>query len=106
MSTVPNTRELVNRLAEDRPDWLPILRAAVTVAERIEPYGDRFAGRWVLEQWIREEAPTNPHKPGLRTLAAFGLIEKDGPSTRGGRRAYWRMPDRAGVDEALKDLGY
>jgi hypothetical protein len=84
---------------------LPILRAAVIVAERSEQYGGQFAGRWVLEEWIRATNPEVPWQPGLRTLAAYGLIEKAGPSTRGGRRAYYRMADRLGVNEALTELG-
>ena len=100
-----STREQVQRLAADRPDWLPILRAAVTLAERTEQYGGQFAGRWVLEEWIRNTNPEVPWQPGLRTLAAYGLIEKAGASTRGGRRAYYRMADRAGVDAALRELG-
>jgi len=43
-------------------------------------------------------------KPGLRLLVAYGLLEKSGESTRGGRRAYYRMPDRTGVEEALAAL--
>lgn len=100
-----STRDLVQRLRLESPDWLPILRAAVTVAERVEPHGGQFAGAWVLQEWIRDARPEVPWKPGLRTLAAHGLIERVGASTRGGRRAYYRMPDRAGVDEALTELG-
>jgi predicted transcriptional regulator len=37
-------------------------------------------------------------------LAAYGLIEKSGETVRGGRRAYWKMPDRQGVEEALRKL--
>jgi len=43
-------------------------------------------------------------QPGLRRLVAYGLLEKVGESTRGGRRAYYRMPDRPGVEEALKKI--
>ena len=39
-------------------------------------------------------------RPGLRLLAAHGLIEKVGESTRG-PRAYYRMPDPDGVEQAL-----
>jgi hypothetical protein len=98
-------REQVQRLAADRPDWLPILRAAVTVAKQAENFGGQFAGRWVLQEWVRQTNPEVPWQPGLRTLAAYELIVKAGPSTRGGRRAYWRMPDRAEIDEALTEMG-
>ena len=40
--------------------------------------------------------------PNLRILVSYGLLEKSGPSTRGGRRAYYRMPDRPGVEKALE----
>ena len=103
MRTVITARELVERLHTEKPEWIPVLRAAVSVAERVS--GGQFAGAWVLDEWVRTARPEVPWKPGLRTLATYGLIEKVGESTRGGRRAYYRMPDRAGVDEALKELG-
>jgi hypothetical protein len=101
--TVITTRELVERLNTEKREWIPVLRAAVSVAERVS--GGQFAGAWVLDEWVRTSRPEVPWKPGLRTLATYGLIEKVGESTRGGRRSYYRMPDRAGVDEALKELG-
>lgn len=42
--------------------------------------------------------------PGLRALAAHGLVEKSGLSTRGRRRAYYRMPGGPGVEAALHEL--
>ena len=98
-------RDLVQRLNTEKPDWIPVLRAAVSVAESVEATGGQFAGSWVLQEWARHAAPSLAWKPGLRTLATYGFIEKVGESTRGGRRAYYRMPDRAGVDGALKELG-
>ena len=85
----------VAELARERPEWLPILRAACKVAEESEPFGGRFAGRWVLQ-----EAGT--WQPGLRVLVSYGLLEKAGESTRQGRRAYYRMPRRTAVMEALR----
>ncbi len=85
----------VSELARERPEWLPILKAACEVAEESEPYGGRFPGRWVLEkvgQWA----------PGLRVLLGYGLLEKSGPSTRQGRRAYYRMPDWRDVADAVR----
>ena len=99
------TRDLVQRLQTEKPEWIPVLRAAVSVAERVDPHGGQFAGSWVLQEWARQDKPELAWKPGLRTLATYGLIEKVGDSTRGGRRAYYRMMDRAGVDEALKEIG-
>jgi hypothetical protein len=100
---VITARELVERLNTEKPEWIPVLRAAVSVSERVR--GGQFAGSWVLDEWVRTARPEVPWKPGLRTLATYGLIEKVGESTRGGRRSYYRMPDRAGVDEALTELG-
>jgi hypothetical protein len=87
----------VTELARERPEWLPIVRAACKVAEESEPYGGRFAGRWVLQEAGRWE-------PGLRLLVSYRLLEKAGESTRGGRRAYYRMPDWRGVRHALERL--
>jgi hypothetical protein len=42
----------------------------------------------------------------LRILQRFGVLEKVGESTRGGDRAYYRMPDPEGVDQALRRLGH
>jgi len=90
-------------LASEKPEWLPALRAACVSARKAEQYGGEFAGAWVvseLEQMTGERA----WLPGLRTLTVYGLLEKAGPSTRGGRRAYYRMPDRPGVEQALEEL--
>lgn len=103
MDTQGETLRAVMHLASEKPEWLPALRAACRSAQKAEPYGGEFAGSWVvseLEQLTGERA----WLPGLRTLAVYGLIEKSGPSTRGGRRAYYRMPDRAGVELALQEL--
>ena len=97
------TGQAVQRLAYDHPDWIPVLQAACVQARKSEPFGGQFAGRWVLQEWARQ-AGSQRWKPGLRRLVAYGLLEKVGESTRGGRRAYYRMVDRAGVEQALKDL--
>jgi hypothetical protein len=97
-----DTRDAVMRLAYERPDWLPVLRAACIQAEKTEPYGGQFAGRWVLQE-LERQTGTRVWQPGLRLLVAYGLLEKVGESTRGGRRAYYRMPDRAGVERALSE---
>lgn len=89
-----NAEQAVRRLASEHPDWLPVLEAAVSIAKDVEPDGD-FAGAWVankLGHWI----------PNLRILVSYGLLEKSGPSTRGGRRAYYRMPNREGIERALE----
>jgi hypothetical protein len=90
----------VRRLASEHPEWLAVLEAAVTVAANVEAHGGEFAGAWVVDELGRRGAPR--WIPNLRILVSYGLIEKSGPSTRGGRRAYYRMPDRGDVERALK----
>src|SRR4051812_16721468 len=97
-----STRQRVVELAHDHPEWVPILRAACTVAARIGPTG-QFAGRWVLDEYASQTGKTRIEawQPGLRRLVAYGLIQKVGESTRGGKRAYYRMPEREAVERAL-----
>ncbi len=97
-----DTARSVFRLASERPDWIPVLRAACQSARRAEEFGGEFAGAWVLAELGRTGQPS--WRPGLRTLAAYGLIQKSGESTRGGRRAYYRMPHREAIEEALEQL--
>jgi hypothetical protein len=95
--TVEQAWDRVSELARERPEWLPILKAACDQARESEPYGGRFAGRWVLERY-------GSWAPGLRVLVGYGLLEKSGESTRQGRRAYYRMPDWKDVVEAVTRL--
>ena len=97
------TDDAVKRLAYEHPDWVPVLRAACVQAQKSEPYGGQFAGRWVLQE-LAQHTGRAEWQPGLRRLVAYGLLEKVGESTRGGRRAYYRMPDRLGVEEALGEI--
>ncbi len=98
------TVRAVMHLASERPDWIPVWRAACESARRAEDYDGEFAGSWVLSE-LEKLTGERAWRPGLRTLAAYGLLEKAGPSTRGGRRAYYRMPDREGVELGLQKLG-
>ena len=101
---LPNqTWQRVAELARERPDWLPVLHAACDEAEADEQYGGRFAGRWVLQR-LKTGPGQDAWKPGLRLLAGYGLLVKDGESTRGGRRAYYRMPDWRAIRAALARL--
>jgi len=93
----------VMRLASEKPDWLPVLQAACESARKAEAFGGEFAGSWVISE-LQRQTEADVWLPGLRTLAVYGLIEKSGPSTRGGRRAYYRMPDRAGVELGIEEL--
>lgn len=93
-------RRAVQRLATEHPEWLPVLEAAVAVAANVEGQGGEFAGAWVVDELAQRGSPR--WIPNLRILVSYGLLEKSGPSTRGGRRAYYRMPDRAEVEQALE----
>src|SRR5712691_8704430 len=90
----------VQRLAGEHPDWLPVLEAAVAVAANVEEHGGEFAGAWVVDELGRRGLPR--WIPNLRIFVGYGLLEKSGPSTRGGRRAYYRMPAREAVEQALE----
>ncbi len=97
------TDQAVCRLAAERPDWLEVLEAAAAVAERSEPYGGEFAGAYVVKE-LAGRPGQRRHIPNLRLLVSYGLLKKSGPSSRGGSRAYYRMPDRTGVANALEAL--
>jgi hypothetical protein len=99
-SIMTNSDTAVRRLALEHPEWLPVLQAAVAVAERVEEHGGEFAGSWVLTELASRSG--RRWVPNLRILVTYGLLEKSGESTRGGRRAYYRMPDRAGVSRSLE----
>lgn len=102
------TREQVMRLLNEYPEERLLLRAACEEARRCQP-GD-FAGSWVLQELNHMSgrsgrvATGDPSwRPGLRRLSAYGIIEKT-DTARGGRRAYYRMPDREAVEEALAEI--
>ena len=80
-------------MAREKPGWIPVIRSVYKEAGQTK----EFAGAWVLKR-LGEWAPS------LRTLAARGVLEKT-ETARGGQRAYYEMPDRAGVERALKELG-
>jgi len=100
-NVISESEQAVRRLAYEHPDWLPVLEAAAAVAANVEEYGGEFAGAWVVDELGRRGRPR--WIPNLRILVGYGLLEKSGPSTRGGRRAYYRMPDRVEVERALED---
>jgi len=89
----------VKRLARDRPDWLPIVEACLEEAK--ESKGE-FAGAWVLE---RAKKKGIKWFPNLRLLVGYGILKHE-DTTRGGRRAYYTMSDREGVEKALRELGF
>lgn len=96
-------REAVIRLAGEPGNWIPVLQAACEQARKTEPFGGVFAGAWVLQE-LRRSPDDIVWRPGLRILVAHGLLEKSGESTRGGRRAYYRMPCRTEIEQALDEL--
>lgn len=98
-----DTAQSVRRLAQEQPHWIPVLRAACTQAAVAEPFGGEFAGSNVVQE-VARMAGQRIHVPGLRILVTYGFIEKSGPSTRGGRRSYYRMPQRSEVEKALSEL--
>ena len=86
-------------LIRDYPEWRPVVAAALEEAQHAR--SNHFAGAWILErakkygiQWI----------PNFRKLVAYGILQKDGESSRGGRRAYYTMPDIKGVEKALREI--
>jgi len=93
----------VATLVAERPDWIPVLEAAIAVSDKVEPYGGEFAGAWVLDE-LERRAGHRTWLPNLRVLVTYELVEKVGESTRGGRRAYYRMPGKEAVVEALARL--
>jgi hypothetical protein len=100
MKMINDPSVCVARLAREHPEWLPVLEAAIAVAASAESHGGEFAGAWVVDELARRSG--RRWVPNLRILVSYGFIEKSGPSTRGGRRAYYRMLDRPGVERALK----
>ena len=93
MASASSSYTAVKILAREHPDWLPIVRACYDEAAEAQ----EFAGAWIskrLGHWF----------PSLRLLVRYGILTKI-ETTRGGRRAYYHMPDREGVGEALQELG-
>ncbi len=99
MEKQQNGYEAVIELLRDHPEWHPVVIASLEEAQAIK--GSRIAGAWILQrakergvQWV----------PNFRKLVSYGILQKDGESTRGGRRAYYSMPDIKGVERALKEF--
>jgi hypothetical protein len=92
--------DAVMRLARDRPDWLPAVRAALAEAHRCQ--GSDFAGAWVLKEVQRQHAGRAWYS-NFRLLVSFGILEKT-HGTPDKQRAYYRMVDQKGVRRALEEL--
>ncbi len=79
-----------------------MLEAAVDVSDRIQEYGDEFAGAWVLDE-LERRSGRKTWLPNLRVLVTYGLIEKSRESSR--RRAYYRfVTSRGEIKDALSRL--
>jgi len=90
----------VKRLSEERPDWIPIVKECFICAQKYE----EFAGSWVLSG-LEEKTKKSTWVPGLRTLVAYEILKRT-KTSRGGRRAYYIIPDPEGVKKALQELGF
>lgn len=88
----------VKRLAKEHPKWIPIVEECLECAKKYV----EFAGSWVLNGVKKKKGIK--WFPGLRTLAAYGILKRT-DVTRGGRRAYYIMPDIEGTKKALQELG-
>lgn len=98
-----DVRRAVGNLIAERPDWIPVLEAVIAVSDKVDPHGGEFAGAWVIDE-LERRAGHRTWLPNLRVLVTYGLVEKVGESTRGGRRAYYRMPAKKAVVDALGRL--
>ena len=94
------TDQAVRRLCVEHPEWLPVLEVAAELANTTALAGGEFTGSSVIEKLA--QTASSSRIPNLRILVSYGLLEKSGPTTRGGRRAYYRMPDPAGVVNAIE----
>jgi hypothetical protein len=107
-----SSHDAVLRIADELPDWLPIVEGCLK--EERQTQGSGFCGRWVLndltgDNWTGLTYRTTRVQsfPGLSTLVRRGILQHRSsmPTTRGGRRAYYTMPDPEGVEKALRELG-
>ena len=85
------------RFLRDFPHHFAVVTACLNLAEQTR--GD-FAGTWVLREAQKSGIAWFPN---LRSLASYGILRRT-DVTRGGRRAYYTMPDVAGVKAALGEF--
>lgn len=92
----------IKRLAKERPDWIPIAEVCLDEAKSIT--GD-FAGKWILDEFKKRGLTWRGKGwfPNLKPLVTCGILQRTGGS-RGGRRAYYLMPDIKGAEKALSEL--
>lgn len=87
----------VKRLAREHSGWLPIVEACLEEAKITR---GEFAGAWVLKQAKKKGINWFPN---LRLLVGYGILKHE-DTTRGGRRAYYIIPDPEGVARALQEI--
>ena len=93
--------EAVKRLAEDHPGWLVVVEAALEVSKSTVS-SNRLPGSRV---WKRTMVKGIKWKlTNFTRLVKYGILERQGEATRGGRRRYYSMPDPEGVERALREL--
>lgn len=89
---------MVRELPKERLNyWLRIIEACLSVTKT--PSGE-FAGAWVLEEAKKKGITWFPN---LRSLVSYGILKRT-DVTRGGRRAYYIIPDSEGVAKALEEI--
>lgn len=93
----------VRRLAVEHPEWIAVLEAAMAVATRSDALDAEFAGSWVLKE-LESRAGRRQWIPNLRLLVTYGILEKSGESSRGGRRAYYRVVNPRAIQDALEQI--
>jgi hypothetical protein len=99
-----DAQRAVGALVNERPEWIAVLEAACAVSDRQEPYGGEFAGAWVIDE-LERRTGRRTWLPNLRVLVSYGLIEKAGESSRGGKRTYYRFSAKQSVKDALTRIG-
>lgn len=87
-------------LLKDYPEWRPVVKAALEETKSLKT--SRVAGAWILNRAKRNGVHWIPN---FRKLVSYGILQKEGESTQGGRRSYYSMPDIQGVEKALKESG-
>ena len=100
LSGKPTTEEKVRQLLYIKSNWRPILEECLIVSKEQKGKDGKFAGAWVMNG-LRTQGITPPNN--LRTLSSIGLIKLAG-TARGGKRAYYTIPDLRGLSDALRKL--
>ena len=100
--------EGVMRLQKEHPEWLPIVKLCYEMTAGNES----VAGSWVIYRAgqlgysppVRKLfEPDGYWLPSLKLLVGYDILKHEF-STRRKRRAYYTMPDREGVEKALREL--